>query len=363
MNHSPRRCPPESHRSRVMDARRAAGPPLARRAFAFAFFLLAACAKQDGLPGGAAPASAETSAPATEGVRQEPITPIPLTIALDARKVALGRKLFHDPILSHDNTVACAKCHPLQQGGTDHLAHSIGIGGQTGVVNAPTVFNSGLNFRQFWDGRAESLEAQIDGPTQSPIEMGATWDEMLARLRRDPAYAAAFGEIYPNGVQRESVKAAIAEFERSLLTPNSRFDRYLRGDDTALTLGERDGYAKFKNYGCVSCHQGVNVGANMFQRMGVMRDYFADRGHITEADYGRFNVTHNEADRFFFKVPSLRNVALTAPYFHDGSAQTLEEAVTVMARYQLGRPLPPEDLAAIVKFLKTLTGEYEGRTP
>ncbi len=330
---------------------------------ALVLLLLAACSRSQSVAPRPAPAAAEKNFAAVEPLPQEPIMPIPLTIVLDARKIALGQKLFHDPILSHDGSVACASCHPLNRGGTDHRPHSIGIGGQAGAVNAPTVFNSGLNFRQFWDGRADSLESQIDGPTQSPAEMGATWDEMLGRLRRDAGYTAAFNAIYPRGVQRENVKDAIAEFERSLLTPNARFDRFLRGDATALTAAEQAGYAKFKNYGCASCHQGVNVGANMFQRMGAMRDYFADRGHLTAADYGRFNVTHNAADKFFFKVPSLRNVALTAPYFHDGTAQTLEEAVTVMAKYQLGRPLPPEDLADIVQFLRTLTGEYEGRIP
>lgn len=282
--------------------------------------------------------------------------------SLNVRKVALGRKLFHDPALSRDGSVSCASCHQLETGGADRRARSIGVAQQAGRVNAPTVFNSSLNFRQFWDGRADSLENQVDGPVQSGHEMGSSWADVLARLTRDTGYAKEFKALYPAGVQRESVKDAIAEFERSLLTPNSRFDRHLRGDATALTEQERIGYQKFKSYGCISCHQGVNVGANMFQRMGVIRDYFADRGDVTEADYGRFNVTGNEADKFFFKVPSLRNVAVTAPYFHDGSAATLREAVTVMAEYQLGRPLPREDLTDIVAFLRTLTGEYEGRS-
>jgi cytochrome c peroxidase len=294
--------------------------------------------------------------------RQEPILPIPLGQSFDARKVALGKRLFHDPMLSRDGSVSCASCHSLQQGGSDGRSRSIGIGGETGPINAPTVFNAGLNFRQFWDGRAESLEAQVDGPLQAPAEMGATWDEVIARLKRESSYAAEFKAAYPDGIRRENVRHAIAEFERSLVTPNARFDRFLRGEASALTPEEQAGYAKFKNYGCISCHQGVNVGANMFQRMGAIGDYFADRGNITTADFGRFNVTGNEADRFFFKVPSLRNVAVTPPYFHDGSAPTLEAAVAAMARYQLGRALPDEDLADIVKFLRTLTGEYEGQS-
>jgi cytochrome c peroxidase len=300
-----------------------------------------------------------------EIVDQEPILPLPLepTVALDARKVALGRKLFHDPRLSADDSLSCASCHPLDRGGMDGLHRAKGLGGVDGEVNTPTVFNSALNFAQFWDGRAETLEDQIDSPVQSPREMGASWDVILRKLGQDPAYLANFAEIYPDGLRHPNIKDSIAEFERSLLTPNSRFDRHLRGDASALSAEEKSGYLKFKSYGCVSCHQGVNIGANLFQRMGVIGDYFADRGNVTKADLGRFNVTGQEADRHVFKVPSLRNVAVTAPYFHDGSAQTLEEAVAVMAKYQLGRPLPPQDLSDIVKFLGTLTGEFEGRSP
>lgn len=314
------------------------------------------CAKREVVKTGSALPPAPAAVASTE-----PITPIPQTIALDDAKVALGKFLFHTPMLSRDDSVSCATCHPLNHAGTDHLARSLGVNHAAGRVNAPTVFNSGFNFRQFWDGRADSLESQIDGPLESDIEMGSTWRHVIERLRREPEIVAAFQRIYTDGVQPANVRNAIAEFERSLITPNSRFDRYLRGDASALTEQERAGYAKFKNYGCISCHQGVNVGANMFQRMGVIRDYFAERGHVTPADYGRFNVTNNEADRFFFKVPSLRNVAVTAPYFHDGSAPTLEDAVTIMARFQLGRSLPPEDRADIVQFLRTLTGEFEGQ--
>ncbi|MBI3418233.1 MAG: cytochrome-c peroxidase [Verrucomicrobia bacterium] len=292
---------------------------------------------------------------------REPIRPIPLTVKLDARKVALGNRLFHEPMLSKDNTVSCATCHELSKGGTDQRARSVGIKGAEGPINAPTVFNCALNFKQFWDGRAETLEEQVEGPTQAPAEMGATWEDMLAKLQRSSDYATAFKAIYLDGVQRKNVKDAIAEFERSLITPNARFDQYLRGDDKALTDDEKEGYRKFKGYGCISCHQGVNVGGNMFQPLGVMGDYFGDRGNVTKTDLGRFNVTGDEDDKYKFKVASLRNIALTGPYFHDGSAKTLEEAVTVMAKYQLGRALPPKDLEQVVMFLKSLTGEYNGK--
>jgi cytochrome c peroxidase len=292
---------------------------------------------------------------------REPIRPIPLTVKLDTRKVALGNTLFHETMLSKDNTVSCASCHDLGKGGMDGRVRSVGIKGAEGSVNAPTVFNCAQSFKQFWDGRAETLEEQVEGPTQSVVEMGTNWEEIVAKLQRSSDYTTAFKALYPDGVQRKNVKDAIAEFERSLITPNSRFDQYLRGDDKAITDDEKEGYKKFKGYGCISCHQGVNVGGNMFQPLGVMGDYFGDRGNITKSDLGRFNVTGEEDDKYKFKVASLRNIALTGPYFHDGSAKTLEDAVNVMAKYQLGRELPPKDLEQIVKFLRSLTGEYNGK--
>ncbi len=299
-------------------------------------------------------------AAATERMGDEPIQAIPSAVALDPRRVALGRRLFHDPLLSGDGSIACASCHPLEQGGADGRPRSIGIRGSVGDINAPSVFNVGLHFRQFWDGRAATLEEQIDGPLHSPKEMGASWEVVLGRLTASADYARAFDEAYPDGVSRDNVKNAIASFERSLLTPNSPFDRYLAGDSEALTERARHGYELFKGYGCIACHQGAAVGGNMFQRLGIVRDYFEDRGDVTRADLGRYNVTGREEDRYVFKVPSLRNVALTGPYFHDGSAATLDEAVRVMGRYQLGREIGGAELAAIVAFLESLTGELRG---
>ena len=296
---------------------------------------------------------------ASETVTKEPITPIPKETELAAPKVALGEKLFNDPQLSHNNKVSCASCHSLALGGTDQLTRSVGINGQQGNINAPTVFNASYNFRQFWDGRAETLEEQIDGPTHAAAEMGSNWAEIIAKLRQAPEYVTAFAKLYPEGIQAQTIRDAIATFERSLTTPDSRFDQYLKGNQNALSPAEKEGYQIFKSYGCISCHQGVSMGGNMYQKFGVMGDYFKDRGKLTEADYGRYNVTKNEADKFIFKVPSLRNVALTSPYFHDGSAKRLEDAVIVMGRYQLGRELAPTEIAALVKFLQTLTGEYK----
>ena len=291
----------------------------------------------------------------------EPIQPIEELKHLDARKIALGRKLFHDARLSRDGTVSCGSCHILRSGGTDKRAKSIGIRGAVGIYNAPTVLNSGFNFSQFWDGRAETLESQIDGPVQSQIEMGSTWPEVIGKLNKEPAYKEAFREIYGDAIESGSVKNAIAEFERSLATPDSRFDQYLRHNANVLTSQEQEGYRLFKSFGCASCHQGSNIGGNMYQRVGVMAPYFTDRGGLNQADLGRFNVTGNAHDRFMFKVPSLRNVALTAPYFHDGSAGTLLEAVGMMAKYQLGRPLSASESELIVEFLRTLTGKLDGQ--
>ena len=319
-------------------------------------FAAAFCFLPKPKPAQAAMLPAVTLSPNTH-ILEEPIQPIPLHVDLDGRKVSLGRQLFHDTRLSHDNTLSCASCHSLDKGGTDQAPHSTGINGAIGGVNSPSVLNSGLNYKQFWNGRADTLEDQVNGPTHNPKEMGSNWDEIIGKLKLDPKYPAGFTEIYPDGIHPKNVRDAIATFERSLITPNSRFDQYLRGDQSALTADEKQGYLRFKEDGCVSCHQGANMGGNMFQKFGVMGNYFADRGHETEADLGRYAVTGRECDKYVFRVPSLRNVALTAPYFHDGSATTLPQAVEVMAKYQLGRPLEPGELVQIVKFLNTTTGD------
>ena len=292
----------------------------------------------------------------------EPIKPIPDDIEVHAEKADLGRALFHDPRLSRDDTVSCASCHDLRSGGDDGRRVSVGIEGKAGLINSPTVFNAGLNFKQFWDGRAGTLEQQIDDPVQSPLEMGSLWPDVVAKLYQDRDYPQRFKALYPGGISRDSIRNAIAEFMRTLNTPNGRFDRWLKGDEEALDRVEKHGYALFKYYGCVSCHQGANVGGNMFQVFGVLNEYFRKRGNITEADLGRYNVTGNPADRHAFKVPSLRMAAHTAPYLHDGSAATLRDAVDAMFEFQLGRDAPDEDKEAIVAFIKTLTGESKELT-
>lgn len=286
----------------------------------------------------------------------EPISPITIPTDLDQDKVALGKLLFHENKLSFNNTISCASCHDLKKGGIDGTKVSIGVVEQKGDLNAPSVFNASNNFRQFWDGRSVDLMDQIDGPITNPVEMNSNWKEIIPKLSKDPIYLEKFNALFDDGITEMNIKTCITEFEKSLITP-SRFDQYLLGDKTVLSTLEKEGYQLFKNYGCISCHQGKNIGGNMYQKFGVVDDYFKNRGNVKKSDYGRYNVTGKESDRYYFKVPSLRNVALTAPYFHDGETGSLEEAVKIMAKYQIGRTIPNEDVHKIVAFLNTLTGE------
>ncbi len=291
---------------------------------------------------------------------REPVLPLEPPAPAPEALVALGRDLFHDTRLSGDDRVSCAHCHPLREGGMDGRRVSTGVGGRRGEVNAPTVYNTAGHIALFWDGSADSLESLVlDGPLQNPREMATSWPEVMAKLGSDPATRRRFENLFEDGLSPRNVAAAIAAFLRTLVTLDSPFDRWLRGDESALGEAERRGYRLFKSYGCIACHQGRAVGGNMYAGMGVMGDYFADRGGpLTRADLGRYNVTGRPEDRHVFKVPSLRLVARTAPYFHDGSARTLEEAVTVMARYQLGRELPDRDRADIIAFLRSLAGSH-----
>lgn len=289
----------------------------------------------------------------------DPLAALPEAPATDPKKVALGERLYFDPQLSADGTLSCASCHALDKGGTDSPRKvSLGIRGQEGPINAPTVFNATFNVAQFWDGRAATLEEQAAGPVANPKEMGADWGVVVDRLKADPAYTQAFAMAgYVDGTTKANVTHAIAEYERTLVTP-SRFDRFAKGEVVALTDEEREGLGLFVSTGCTACHTGSGIGGAMFQKMGLVKDYFALRGGaLTDADLGRFNVTKQEADRHLFKVPTLRNVALTPPYFHDGQVETLEKAVEIMARVQLGRELAPNEIARITSFLKSLTGE------
>jgi cytochrome c peroxidase len=299
------------------------------------------------------------TAEAAAEFRNEPVQPLPKPLPVDTHKVALGIQLFNDPRLSKDNTVSCASCHMLSHGGGDGRKSSIGVNGQIGPINAPTVFNAVLNHQQFWDGRAGTLQEQAGGPPLNPIEMAsASWDEIVAKLSADPVFTESFKHVYPQGYSGETITDAIAEFEKTLTTP-SRFDAYLTGNKAALSSQEIRGYQLFKANQCFTCHVGSNFGGQSFERMGLKADYFAQRGgSLTQADNGRYNVTKDEQDRQRFKTPTLRNVELTQPYFHDGSVNDLHEAVRIMLKYQVGKSLPDQDVDDLVAFLKTLTGTY-----
>lgn len=275
-----------------------------------------------------------------------------------AELIALGEKLFHDARLSGSMDVSCASCHQLQAGGDDQLPVSVGTQGRLGTVNAPTVLNAGLNFAQFWDGRAASLAEQIEGPIHDANEMHSSWPQIVERLGVDDSYKKSFSTLFDDGISSNNIKVAIVAFENSLLTP-SRFDAYLAGDILVMSEQELKGLDTFLSLGCAACHQGVNLGGNMYQYLGLMGNYFADRGDVKEADLGLFNTTKRDQDRYKFRVPSLRNVSQTAPYFHDGSVDTLEDAVIKMAYYQLGYSLQDEEALDIVAFLKTLDGVAE----
>ncbi len=279
----------------------------------------------------------------------EPITPIPQHISVNVKKASLGKELFFDTALSRDNTISCATCHDLQNGGDDGLAHSFGIHGQKGTRNAPTVLNSGFNFRQFWDGRAKDLQAQASGPIENPVEMGFNFTDLIKKLNKTP-YKAKFTAIYKDGITKENITDAIAEYEKTLITPNAPFDKYLRGDKKALTQEQKEGYELFKTKGCIACHNGMNVGGNMYNKFGIFED-------TNSSDLGRYDATHRERDKHYFKVPSLRNVAQTAPYFHDGRTYSLKKAVKLMAQAQLGRKITPQEIDKIVAFLHSLSAK------
>lgn len=283
---------------------------------------------------------------------KELITAIPLQVEYNQEKALLGKKLFFDTRLSKDNTINCASCHILESGGDDNLQFSVGINGQVGSLNAPTVYNSVFNIAQFWDGRSKTLQEQAHGPVENPIEMGESFDNVIKKLQQDTTLSNEFAKLYEEGITANSITDAIAHFEVTLITPNSPFDKYLKGDESAISADEKEGYTLFREYGCISCHNGVNLGGNLFQKIGLVREF-----KTSVKSLGKFNVTGDKSDINYFKVPTLRNISKTAPYFHDGSVNDLKSAVEVMFSVQLGIIASTEDVQKIVKFLKTLDGE------
>ena len=285
----------------------------------------------------------------------EPIRPL-TPVAHNTAKAALGQQLFSDVRLSRDHTVSCASCHRLDRYGVDNLPRSSSLAGKALGRNTPTVFNSGWLFTQMWDGRLPDLETRVQKAVVSPALMGMpSWDVAVARVAESTSYQAGFLAAYGEAISAENIQHAIAEFQRSLVLLNSPFDRYLEGDQKAISPQAKQGYQLFKEYGCVSCHQGANVGGNLFQKMGAMKPI--DLNKWNNQDSGRYRITGKEWDKNVFKVPSLRLVVKTAPYFHDGSAATLKEAIDKMTVYQLDRPIPDADKEAIIAFLYTLPGE------
>jgi cytochrome c peroxidase len=290
---------------------------------------------------------------------EEPIKPLPKSIDdVDEAKVAIGRRLYFDPILSAADNVSCASCHQLDKGGDDNMVTSTGIDGQKGPINSPTVFNSRYNIDQFWDGRTDDLQEQAEKPVTNPVEMGTEkWENAVERVKKDDWYAKKFKKAYNDDISKKTITHAIAEYEKTLVTP-APFDAYLRGDEDAISKQAKAGYEEFKSVGCTTCHTGINVGGNQYQKMGLVKPYFSELDReLTDADMGRMNVTGDKEDKHVFKVPTLRNVEHTAPYFHDGSVKELEEAVRLMGHHQLGKDLSDGQIDKIVAFLKSLSGE------
>lgn len=283
---------------------------------------------------------------------KEPISAIKAAKVSNPAMAELGKKLFFDTRLSKSGFISCNSCHNLSMGGTDNLKTSIGHNWQKGPINSPTVLNSSLNVAQFWDGRAADLKEQAGGPIANPGEMASNHALSVNILQSIPGYVSEFKKVFgTDKIDIDKVTASIAAFEETLVTPNARFDKWLAGDKKAINDQELAGYKLFKEAGCAACHNGPAVGGNSFQKMGLVEPY---KGNTTD---GRSAVTGKDADRFNFKVPTLRNVELTYPYFHDGEAATLSEAVDVMGRLQLGRKFTADENAKLVAFLVTLTGE------
>lgn len=297
--------------------------------------------------------------------RNEPIQPLPESVTdVEPAKVKLGEKLFADKRFSGDGTVSCQSCHLPHAGMADPRRHSVSAFGKVRELNSPTILNiryntAGLN----WTGRTKDLDAQISGSVGNADTMGHNWGKVIEVLAADAAMAGEFKSAYGGEapVSQKNAMHAIVSFEKSLVTP-SRFDDWLRGKDDAISAQEKLGYDKFKAFGCVGCHSGINVGGNSFMRFSPVGDYFADRakkgrGAMVDVDKGRFLVTKKDEDMHVFRVAPLRNVALTAPYFHDGAVETLDEAILLMGRHQLGREIAAADRKDIEAFLRSLTGK------
>jgi len=294
--------------------------------------------------------------------------PEPASNPTTPAKVELGKMLYHDPRLSSSGTVACASCHNVMSGGEDNRGGSVGVQGQVGGRSAPTVWNSAFNSVQFWDGRAASLEAQAKGPVTNPIEMGMkSWDDVVVRLKAIPGYVAAFGAAFEgaDAVTADNAAKAIAAYERTLITPNSAYDKFAKGDASALSEQQQRGLKTFAEVGCNSCHSGpafngpqLPEGTGFYQKFPMFDNGALEAQYGFTKDLGRAQETKNDADKHMFRVPTLRNIALTAPYFHNGKVKNLPDAVKVMGKTQLNKDLSQEQVDDIVAFLNALAGEF-----
>ncbi|MCS6230279.1 cytochrome-c peroxidase [Shewanella baltica] len=286
-------------------------------------------------------------------ISAEPIEVIKAVKVTEPEKVELGKMLFFEPRLSKSGYISCNSCHNLATGGVDALPTSVGHNWQQGPINSPTVLNANYMLAQFWDGRASDLQAQAAGPIENPKEMGYSHALATQTIASMPAYRAHFAKVYGDEkVTIDRLTDAISTFEKTLVTPNSPFDQYLLGKQDAISVDAKAGYQLFKSKGCVSCHNGPAVGGTMYMKMGLIKPF-----HTNNPAEGRIAVTGKEADKFVFKVPTLRNIELTYPYFHDGSVWTLEEAVNTMADIQLGQKLSDKENLEMVAFLVSLTGD------
>src|SRR5260370_13089989 len=274
-------------------------------------------------------------------VAEEPITPIPEPPTIDPLKIKLGERLFGDPRLSHDNSRSCTSCHDLGTNGASTKSLDVGLDGSTLPLNTLTIFNAGLNFRFGWEGKIRALKADAKAALENPQLMGTSISEVIEKLAADPNMRREFAAAYGGGPDARNIPDALVSFERTLVTPGSRFDRWLAGDAAALSTEELDGYRLVQTLGCVSCPPGVNIGGNLFERHGIFHPLASPKPEI-------------------LRVPSLRNVATTPPYFHDGSAQTLDDAVRKMGLAQLNSTLTDQQVKAIVAYLQSLTGNYRG---
>ena len=294
--------------------------------------------------------------------------PAPADNPTTEAKVKLGQILFLDPRLSSTGTVSCNSCHNVMLGGEDNRPVAMGVNGQTGGRSAPTVWNAAFNSVQFWDGRAPSLEAQAEGPVTNPIEMGMkNWGDVVNRLKAIPGYAELFRSAFgtSSAISKENAVKAIAAYERTLITPNSAYDKYVNGDKEALNEQQIRGMNKFAEVGCANCHSGpafngpeMPVGTGVYMKFPVFENkVFQSKYHLTKDD-GRFEVTGKAEDKNTWKVPTLRNVALTAPYFHNGEVKTLDRAVELMAKLQLDKTLTDAEIEDIVAFLNALSGPF-----